>query len=327
MATPPPYEFTWGVSSWADGSVWAQPGTYTTSLTSSSASSALFVPLVVIDTGFVSESVTDAEYTLTGGGQYVDPTGTSGVYVSPFTDRLYGSFPAMYRNDDAQQVPAAAPPNEFASGQAYDTGFSYDQTAVYSSNYPFLRWLASLCDFSAGQIDTLVAQFNDPVHSALTDPQLAEPDWLPWLAQFVGIQIPTPIPDVTVARQQIAGAMTSAPAGSKQAMVACVQQVLTGAKSVEVRDHYLGQQWVIEVNTFDDQTPTVATGNPIIWGPSTWGGTAVWQPADPIVEALETAGQKPAGFELVHTISYGFTWGVDEFGGSHVWEAQPEPAA
>lgn len=327
MATPPPYQFTWGVSAWGDGSVWSQPGVYTTSLSSSSTSAATFVPVVTVDVRFSCESVTDAEFTLTGGGQYVDPTGTSGIYVSPFTDRLYNSFPSFYRDDDAAQVAMPTPPNEFGSGQAYDTGFSYDQTVSYSSNYPFLRWLAALCDFSAGEIDALVAQFNSPTHSALTDPQLAEPAWLPWLAQFVGIGVPTPIPDVTVARQQIAGAMTTAPAGSKQAIVEAVQQVLTGAQSVVVTDHYNGDPWAIAIDTFDDQTPTVATGSPIVWGVSTWGGTSVWQPADPIVRAVETAGQKPAGFVLVHTISYGFVWGTDLWGGSHCWEAQPPVAA
>jgi hypothetical protein len=305
VPTPPPYEFTWGTSAWGDGSVWAEPGTYGTSGDSEAVTAdGSAMPEVTVnvsgDASGAAGGVTDAEAG-SGLALYVEPD-NSGVFVTATTARVYMRLPAMYRDGDAGIEPDVV--LGYDVGLDYDEGDGgYDEGVPNPNNRPLLRWLASLIDPSAGVIEAIIDRIDSPTSSALTDPQTCNIEWLPWLGQLVGVRVPFPVADESAARAQVQGALTSAPAGSRPAIIQTVQTILTGTKSVTITDHYTGDPWKIQVNTLAVETPTVLTGSPFTWGVSLWGGTDVWEPPDPVVALLVLTGQKPAGFTIIHTTS------------------------
>ena len=304
-----PYTFTWGTSGWStSGAAWSAPGTYTASGSASAAGSTSATDQTVISTSgsATAQSSSAAE---SGFDIYV-PAGGTGVYVSATTARLYDRLPDCYRNADAQ-----------APGQG---------AGASTTSYPLLRWLSLLVD-QAGAIETLINRFTSPTSSALTDPTLADDSWLPWLGQLVGVNLPSPVPDSTAARALIANAISGTPAGSRQSIIASVQAVLTGTRTVTVTDHDSGNPWQIQVATLLAESPGGAAG--FEWGSSEWGagsatwssptgtgsiigqqgfewgrsewstGSATWANPDPIVWWLESNGLEPAGFTFVHTTS------------------------
>lgn len=266
--------FTWGSSQWgAADATWEKPGVYNLGFAAKATGSVSVAGQWVIDTSFAVQAVSDVEWQ-TAGGPMVAPD-NSDVYVTPTTARMYMRLPAFYRDDDTVQ--------------AYDR--------------PLLRYLAAMVD-QAGLAEFLADRIAPPAASALTDPWSADEAWLPWLGSLVGLRLTWPLADVAEARAQIAAAMTSAaPRGSRGAIANVVKPVLSGTQQVTVTDHD-GGQWFIEVNTLASQSPPSLSGTVgFIWGTSDWGTTTQWEDPDPIVQLIDQSGQKPAGFQIIHTES------------------------
>lgn len=260
--------FVWGQSTWGDNTTWTQESNVL-------GSASLTDPGVTLE---VSGDVTATSTTYGGSSSvmYVAPDGT-GVYVSATTARLYDRLPAVYRDRD---VTAGTGPNVF----------------------PLLRWLGCLVD-QAGQIEALIDRFSPNLTSALTDPSTADVDWLPWLAQLVGVTL-GPVVTPGLAQQAIANALGGVQPGTKQSIVNAVAPYLSGTQQVTVTDHYGGNPWEIEVATLAAQTPsTVAGEEAFVWGSSEWGSSTTWEPTDSILWLLEHTDLTPAGFTFVHTTS------------------------
>lgn len=273
------YTFTWDVSAWGTASAtWSSPGVYDEKQEQIAAATAAMLgsDAAVIRTSGLAAAVTAASAQV-GYVAYVDP-GNTGVYVSATAARVYNRLPARYRDDDA-----------------------------LVGTFPLLRWLASLVDL-AGDVEGYLNRFADPTRSALTDPALADAAWLSWLGQLVGIRVENPPGDIPSARQQIAAAVWGAQPGTRAGIVAAVQQILTGTKTVTVTDHYSGDQWKIQVSTLTGETPVSPVGavpgyTGFVWGTSVWGETTEWAEPDLVLFQIAQSRAKPAGFTLVHTLS------------------------
>lgn len=121
--------------------------------------------------------------------------------------------------------------------------------------------------------------------SDLVDPSSADIDWLPWLAQLVGLRLQAEL-SATQRRDALRQAARFQ-SGSRQALVDAVRTVLTGNRSVTVYPH-----------------TAVAAGAPTAAGP--WDLTVVTAIAETpggaqsVFAAVRRMGAKPAGIRLFH---------------------------
>lgn len=167
-----------------------------------------------------------------------------------------------------------------------------------TNNWQMKRYLSGTTD-QLGEIGVLIDRINyiDPPEgepgdtSDLVDPNAADVEWLPWLAQLLGVR-------VLSGNEAADRAKLSSPAkfqaGTKSAIRVAAQNVLSGEKHVEVYDHTtnvsgvgLGGQWDVLIVTRDTETLS-----------------------DPIAEVIKV-GAKPAGVKLWH-ITYTATWDAIE---------------
>jgi hypothetical protein len=108
------------------------------------------------------------------------------------------------------------------------------------------------------EVDDLVRDTADgPGWSSIMDLARCRADWLPWLAQFVGVTIPTGTAAAT-ARSMIAERQGFA-RGRRPTMVAAIQATLTGNKTVYMTERYTADAYKIAVRTLTAQTPNAAT--------------------------------------------------------------------
>lgn len=94
-----------------------------------------------------------------------------------------------------------------------------------------------------------------PGWGALFAPDTAPAEWLPWLAQFVGVQIP-PALDVATQRERIKGT-DGFKRGTPAALRAAAAQFLTGTKTVYLTERH-GSAYRLTVATLADETPDSA---------------------------------------------------------------------
>lgn len=185
------------------------------------------------------------------------------------TERLWSRLPETYRVQDAAE------------------------------NWTFKTWLAGMVD-QAGLVETMIDRFTYttadeveqtlPLHerSDLVDPVYADDAWLPWLAQLVGAN-----PRQTTA--QLRGAIPATAAfrgGTRPAIIAAAQAVLTGTKNVGLYDHTLSataigaaSEWNMLIVTNPGETPAGVN----------------------VVAAVIAAGAKPAGV-LFQTRVFSNSW-------------------
>ena len=169
--------------------------------------------------------------------------------------------------------------------------------------YPLLRFLACIGDV-AQPMDSLYARLaylapsdggpaTGPGSSSdLTDPRTADPAWLPWIAQLIGMHLDTSL-SVAAQRDAILGAATGRQAGTRAAMVAAASTGLVGSRFCQVMDHTTvtvgspapGGQWDVTLITRSDETPDVPS----------------------VLAAVVAAGAKPAGVQLHHAV-YSSSW-------------------
>ncbi|WP_053207958.1 phage tail protein [Jiangella muralis] len=164
--------------------------------------------------------------------------------VSEFTARLYADLPELYRDADAAQ-----------------------------GTYPLLRYLSLLGDI-AGDVDTLADRVDA---GDLTDPAAADPAWLPWLAQLVGVRLRAGM-TVQQQRDAISGGATGWQSGTRAAIAEAAQAALTGTRYVDVRPHAGPDPFALLILVRSDEAPS---------------------PMSLVADAVVAAGAKPAGYGLV----------------------------
>lgn len=182
--------------------------------------------------------------------------------VHPHTGRVYAELPEFYRDADP------------------------------GTDYTLLRFMALVLDQEGG-IEDLVDRLDPDIGtgSDLVDPQHADPAWLPWLGQLVGV-VDLP-PDLTVEEQRnaVAGAVGGWRAGTREGIATAGRTALVGGTGyVEVIPHYGGDPFVIGL-TVD---PATAPAN-----------------LDDVAAAVEAARARPAGIRLTVTI-YAASWDTIE---------------
>lgn len=111
-----------------------------------------------------------------------------------------------------------------------------------------------------------------PGWSGVMDLQRCPDDWLPWLAQFVGVVIPGGL-SPEQAREWITSADGFA-RGTPDALRGAAAATLTGSKAVVLRERYPASAYQLQVITYEAETP------------------------DPALTARVLAAQKPAGIAL-----------------------------
>lgn len=175
------------------------------------------------------------------------------------------------------------------------------RTADAADGYPLYRWLAGIGS-QIGALELLINRLdfyttNDGGQpgdtSDLTDPTTADPRWLEWLAQLVGVRLDPSLTDLE-RRDAVAFASSGWRAGTKQAITDAARVALTGTKYAQVYDHTIfapgdGDVWDVLIITRGTET------------------------ADPaaVLRTVITRGAKPAGVVLHHR-SFDTTWDTVE---------------
>jgi hypothetical protein len=131
-------------------------------------------------------------------------------------------------------------------------------------------------------LDSIVTTTSD-----LADPVRADPEWLPWLAQLIGVRVASLA--VADQRDAIAGAVGGWQAGTRAGLIGAARSALTGSRSVTLFDHYLGSPWQIGVSTVEAETSSPAN----------------------VLAAITASHAKPAGFRVIHTY-YSAPWDLLE---------------
>jgi len=134
--------------------------------------------------------------------------------VSDATARLYDGLPEVYRDADP------------------------------ATGYALLRYLSLLGD-QLGDVTSLLDRLTA---GELVDPARADPRWLEWLAQLVGVRLTGAT--TSEARELIGSAATGWRAGTRGAVIAAVRRAISaGDRLVDVLPHHQGDPHVIAVLT------------------------------------------------------------------------------
>lgn len=126
--------------------------------------------------------------------------------------------------------------------------------------------------------------------SDLVDPDRADADWLPWLAQLPGVHVTRAMSELAQ-RDAIEGAVTGWAAGTRDSIADAARTALVGTRYVAVHDHSLtavgdGGRWDVLLITRTSETPDVVA----------------------VLEAVRAANAEPSGV-LLHHLAYTATWG------------------
>lgn len=185
--------------------------------------------------------------------------------------------------------------------RVYDALPDHYRHADESNDWPLYRWLAGVCA-ELGEVEQMQARIDyvsvgdggaPGDTSDLVDPATADPAWLPWLGQLVGVAI---TPDLTDAerRDGILYASSGWRAGTKAAVADAAKTELTGSKYAFVYDHSVSEPgdggiWDVLIITRTTETPDVGA----------------------VLAAVARRGAKPAGVVL-HHIAYNAAWDTVE---------------
>jgi hypothetical protein len=201
---------------------------------------------------------------------------------SETTERIWQNLPQVYRREDAFQ------------------------------DWQFKKYLASLGEILS-EVDILIERFTYtppddgvPVDTSdLVDPMTANEEWLPWLAQLVGVKLNR---SLTVPQQRLAIStrLSGTQVGTKASMAEAAKPALTGSQTVYVYPFSTsaggigaGGQWDVLILTLASET------------------------VGDVVQTIIDAGAKPAGIKL-WAATYGATWNTVEstYPTWNDWEAQ-----
>lgn len=121
--------------------------------------------------------------------------------------------------------------------------------------------LANYCAALAAMLDQVTNLVRDPDAGSTGTPGWAklfdidnvDPVWLPWLAQFVGVDL-TYVSDTTSRR-----ALIKAPVGYQRGTVAAMKQAakvtLTGTQTVLINERAGSDPWKMTASTYTSETP------------------------------------------------------------------------
>lgn len=151
-------------------------------------------------------------------------------------------------------------------------------------DWPLLKY----CEALAGSLQEVYEYIYANGYSAwgiIMDVDNAPFKALPWLAQFVGVTVPPRQAGETdeAYDARIRAYIRATPGfdrGTPDAMMAAIQQTLTGTKTVYIRERY-GGAYRIEIITKTNETP------------------------DPAATLRAILSQKPAGIQLTHSVLVG----------------------
>lgn len=147
--------------------------------------------------------------------------------VHPTTTATYDLLPLAYREADARQ------------------------------DYPLLRWLSLLVD-QLGEVSDAVDAIDVRTPdeggavgdtSALTDPVTADPAWLQWLGQFVGLRLPS---SYTPAQMRAAIEAANFARGTKKTIEAIARRYLVPGATLVITER-VGDRWHYTVHAYTSQ--------------------------------------------------------------------------
>lgn len=204
-----------------------------------------------------------------GGGTTPPPVGGITFQTGPCVDGLWVDLPEFFRIADVSQDPA----------------------------YPLLTYtrgiMQGLCSvmqlFDRIDYRSELEMGAPGDTSDLVNPDTADSNWLPWLAQLVGIDNIKTFPKVEDQRTAIKTASAGWQAGSTPGIISAVTSLLNGTKSVTVTRDYLNDPHQILVFTRESETPS---------------GYATIQ------QAIENANVRPAGIKITVQVLLGTTYRV-----------------
>jgi hypothetical protein len=164
--------------------------------------------------------------------------------------------PGRLRALDPESVAASPPPALGAVGERLYAAL--DPLAWLDEEY---GWALATLTGSVGSmfdaVDTLARDTADgPGWSLVLDLTRCPDAWLPWLGQFVGVEVPVGS-TAAAARHQIED-LSGFGRGRREAIVAAAQATLTGTKTVYIQERYGGDAYVLAVRTLTPETPSSA---------------------------------------------------------------------
>lgn len=137
---------------------------------------------------------------------------------------------------------------------------------------PLLHWLDGIGAVALQAVTDTQARL---AAGDLVDPDAADPGWLRWLAQMLGVQLAAGS-SVADQRHAIAGASVGWARGTTNAIATAAATALTGSKWVVVKPSPT-IAWTINVYVRADEAPN---------------------PLSRIVDVVEASGQRPAGYAI-----------------------------
>lgn len=121
----------------------------------------------------------------------------------------------------------------------------------------FVSALAKMFDPAAEVIEP---RNGKPGFATLLDPELCPEKWLPWLCQFVGIEVALAEAIIKQGKASTLREWIKAPLmlqrGSVKGIEEAAKLTLTGTRSVFVFTRYLGEPFTVRVFTIESQTPS-----------------------------------------------------------------------
>lgn len=121
-------------------------------------------------------------------------------------------------------------------------------------DWPLLRFCDAITGALFEQIHGYAADTDDEAGWVIVlDPENAPAEVLPWLAQFVGVDLE---PSLTVAEQRLKIALPEGfRRGSLPALRAAIERTLSGARTILIDERYTGSAYQLRVRTMASQTP------------------------------------------------------------------------
>lgn len=132
-------------------------------------------------------------------------------------------------------------------------------------NYALKKYLTGTAS-TLNKVEQLIQRFDfTPIDdggspddtSDLVDPKTADLEWLPWLAQLLGVSLSSTVVDEET-RNEIINATNGYKAGTNDAIIAAVQSELVGSKSVKLTKRMTsttsGGPWDLQISTLQSET-------------------------------------------------------------------------
>ena len=223
-------------------------------------------------------------------------------YDNIFVSSARNYMPDFYWDLDVAQENPVAPFHKLIDALTTVAGETYEK---YLEVFPFEK----------SEIDTLEEQTSKYTNSTLVNPIFAETEYLDWLAQFVGAKLKKNIldgngdkyfPNIDAENQfsrwQTATGYFGQSAGSREAMVNAVKQVLSftddgsdSTYSVALTQRFGNDPFAIRIQTLINETPDV---------------TAEGETSQLVLYAVE--GARPLGYSVTHTAASVFYFTIGD---------------